>query len=385
MEGLYPSEFVSKLQVLHFLPGKVVRPEGKRRAAGGEEFFRPAVAVNASCQKDCHIFVAFDEFPAGRPGQLGIGKEINISSFNGLLVPFLENGVGLLRDFLMNEIFPVSQPDPVVIDFFIHIDGMFIFEKLVEIVAHGKAPAIMGHRHKEGAPGGEEFSGLLCHMSPKVRAPFFQTVGRIDDSHVGFHIPNPVTAVEGIIFPIIAGIENGPAFHGDLEPHRPGAVARPSPVQGKSRLQLQLRRRGIENHRIFRFVGKLAIGLVAHEYRSVKAVFDQVFDGPGMIFMGMADKQVFCAANLFGRKVRQPVQSVRRRSGIQDKSMTVSFHIEAVPALIPAASRYIKLHSIPPERKIRKKDKKSRSIRTRLHRSKKSFSLCFFIIILSSQ
>lgn len=156
--------------------------------------------------------------------------------------------------------------------------------------------------------------------------------------------PHSVAAVEGIIFPIIAGEEEASSFYKNMKPHGAGAVACTSPFHPKSRLQFQFRRRGVQNHGIPGFIVKLAVGLVRHEHRPFKSLFHQVLNGPGVIPVGMGNEEILCLMNLLRCQVRYPVQPVGRGPCIHYKSVAVSLHVETISSFITASTCYKKLH-----------------------------------------
>ena len=92
VEGHHQAHVVLRLQVFHFLPCKMVGPEGKLGPSVFEEGAGFAIAVDASGEEHSHVRMSHDKFPAGGPGELGVGEEIDISFFYGFIIPALENG-----------------------------------------------------------------------------------------------------------------------------------------------------------------------------------------------------------------------------------------------------------------------------------------------------
>jgi hypothetical protein len=74
-------------EILHFLPGQVVRPQGENGAAGPVKALGLPVSMDTAGEEHAHIRMGLDEFPARCPGQLGIGKEINMPRFYGFFHP----------------------------------------------------------------------------------------------------------------------------------------------------------------------------------------------------------------------------------------------------------------------------------------------------------
>ena len=344
MERYHQRHVVLRLQVFHFLPGEVVGPEGKFSSSCLEEAAGFPVAVNASGKEHAHIRVVQDELAAGGPGELGVGEEIDISFFNGFVIPAPEDGERKVRDFIMDEILPMSQAEPFIVKLGGHVNAMAFAEGLVEKDTHGKAPPVMGHRHEKGCAVFHEGGGSVHHLFPKVRSPVLPAVGGINDRHVGVKAPHGVAAVKGIVFPVVAREEEAPAFYENIEPHGTGAVACASPFHRKARFQLQFRRRGVQYHGIPGFVVKLSVGLVGHEYRPVKSLLHQVLYGPGVIPVGMGNEEVLRLMNLLRRQVRNPVQTVGGRPGVHNKSVAVTLHVETVSSFVTASTCYEKLH-----------------------------------------
>ena len=262
----------------------------------------------------------------------------------GFIIPALENGKGKLRDFIMDEIFPVPQAEPFVIKFGSHADTMASAEGAVKEDAHGKASAVMGDRHEEGCVVLHKGGGLFHHLFPQVVSPVSPAVGGINHRQVGVNAPHRIAAVEGIIFPVVAGEEETPPFHGNKEPYGAGTVARASPFHCKARFQLQLRRRGVQDHGVPGLVVKLPVGLVGHEHRAVKALLYQIFDGASVVPVGVGNEKVLRLVNLLRHNVRNAVQPVGGGSRVYNKSVAVSLYVETVSSFIAASTCYKKLH-----------------------------------------
>lgn len=90
MERHHQRHVILSLQVFHFLPGEVVGPEGKFSSSCLEETAGLSVTVNASGEEDSHIRMVQNQLTAGGSGKLSVGEEIDISFFNGFVIPALK-------------------------------------------------------------------------------------------------------------------------------------------------------------------------------------------------------------------------------------------------------------------------------------------------------
>ena len=90
---------------------------------------------------------------------------------------------------------------------------------------------------------------------------------------------------------------------------------------------------------------KLPVCLVRHEYRPRESLLHQVFDGPRMVPVRMGNEKVLCLVNLLRGNIGRPVETIGGCTDIQNKGMTVPFHIKTVSPFIAAPAGYIQLHS----------------------------------------
>ena len=261
-------------------------------AAGFVVGLRLTIAVEAAGHDHFQLRMFVDEAAALGFGKLGVSQKIDVPRFQSLAVPLAEDLKGIPEHFIMDEIGAMPQLQPLGVELRAHMDGMHISKEAIKENRQRQPAAIGWHGKEQRMISCERCLRHAGHVLPHVRCPIVAAVGGVDDCQVRRKSPHRVAAVEDVILPIVAGEENFLPVHGDMKPHGPGAVARPSPVQGNITIQLQLRRRRVQDHGILRLVMNLLVGLVRHQDRSIEAVLLQEFDGSGVILMGMCNKQI---------------------------------------------------------------------------------------------